>query len=85
MFDSHCNKAKLEKFNVRFAPQKGQARKLKCSICTTIRPSSKMSKVSLHGNKAKLGRFSSAISPCTSVGKILSYHLNEKIIKFFDQ
>ena len=36
-------------------------------ICTAIRPSSKIWKVILQRNKAKLGRFSLALLPCTSV------------------
>ena len=36
-----------------FAPEKGQARKFRKSFCTTIRPSSKISKVILHRKKAR--------------------------------
>ena len=46
--DLHRNKAKLENFESHFAPQEGQAQKLKYPIFTAIRPSSKISKYSLH-------------------------------------
>ena len=66
-FDSHRNKAKLEHWNVQFAPQKGQAQKFGILICTKVRPSSKISNFDFHRNKAKLKCPSLALLSCISV------------------
>ena len=72
------------------APQLGQAWNFQTSICTLIRPNSKLLKsiciavrpglkiwkFDLDRNKAKLGRISLAFLPCTSVDQNIEYVIN---------
>ena len=55
------------------------------SICTAIRPSSRIFKIDLYRDKAKLGPFSLALLPCTSVFIQIFIHYQESTVSLIDE